>query len=296
MRERRPGNHEVPPSLPSHNEIYGQRDKVRTALTRLETGIAAILDSDSYKAYLTAMSRFHRYSYANVALIHAQRPDATAINSYNRWKQLGRQVRKGEHGIAILFPMFLKRDEDQSTEDDRQPMGYGVGYVFDVSQTEGKALPEPPAVREIKGSSEQSAVLWGYLDGYLTRQGVTIAREPMPKPGMRGYCDPERKHIGVSVELEDDHAAKTLTHEAAHLLTEHLTAMPTSDRETIAEGSAYVVLQHLGIDTSEYSFGYVAGWATDTAILKRNLDTIQKIATQIIDGVEGVAVSSSPGG
>lgn len=116
MRERRPTDQEAQPSLPLIAEVFGQRDKVRNALTRLETGIEAILDSDNFKAYLAAMSRFHHYSYANnVALSAAQRPDATIVNSYNRWKQIDRHVKKDEHGMAIgrIDPTTIKQLKDK---------------------------------------------------------------------------------------------------------------------------------------------------------------------------------------
>ena len=139
------------------------QERMQQALALLEDGIAGILDSDSFAGYLRAMSRFHHYSAHNVALILAQRPDATRVAGYRAWQQLGRQVRKGEKGLVILVPLVSRVKGDGDTEadeqDERVVTRFGVGYVFDVAQADGEPLPEPPAVQAITNATDRGAAL-----------------------------------------------------------------------------------------------------------------------------------------
>lgn len=159
-----------------------------------------------------------------------------------------------------------------------------------MAQTEGEPLPEPPAAQEIREATDAGAALYGALETYVTDQGLTVVREELRRG--KGYYEPQRKRIGVDSRLAGDHATKTLAHETAHFVADHHGWMPSADVETVAESAAYVVLQHYGIDSSGYTFGYVAGWAADQTVLKRNLAAIQQTAHAIISGIEGSSPAS----
>jgi antirestriction protein ArdC len=282
--------------------IYdGQADrenKVAAALTTLEQGIATLTDADSFKQYLTTMARFHQYSYGNVALILAQRPDATQVAGYRTWQTLGRQVKRGEKGLAILVPHKVKIESEEEGQDPIYIVrNFGIGYVFDISQTEGEELPQPPLPEQLRGQSTAGASLYGYLERYVTSQGITVLRRDTGTAN--GFYAPFRGEIAVHERLSGDQACKSLAHEVAHFTAEHNVHLPRADAETIAEASAYVVLSHYGIDTSSYSFPYIVAWGRDKAVLTRNLAGIQKTADAMISGVEQLyqqeqAVATAP--
>lgn len=142
----------------------------------------------------------------------------------------------------------------------------------------------------MKGSQSAAnagTALYEHLHSFVERHGVAVSRRDT-RPA-NGYYDRERQRIAVGTHLSTDHAAKTLAHETAHFVADHHALLAGRDAETIAESSAFVVLSHYGLDTASYSFPYVAGWAKDKAVLKRNLDAIQKTANRIIEGIEGAA-------
>jgi hypothetical protein len=235
------------------------------------------------------MAQFHSYSSSNIALIQMQRPAATRVAGYRRWQELGRQVKKDEKGIAILVPP-KRRIGQKETEDDKVltvVRSFGVGTVFDISQTEGTPLPEPPAVRMVDGASDAGMYLFTDLLDYLDSQGVTTAREET-RPA-NGYFDPAFSHIGIGQHIDGDQATKTLTHEKAHMVAGHTLGTNKRDLETVAESAAFVVLQHFGIDCADYTFPYVATWAQDRTVFKHNLGAVQQTAHGIIAGLEGSA-------
>jgi antirestriction protein ArdC len=268
------------------------QERMQQALTLLEDSISSILDSESFARYLRAMSRFHHYSAHNVALILAQRPEATRVAGYRAWQQLGRQVRKGEKGLVILVPLISRvkgggdaEADKQEEREERVVTRFSVGYVFDVSQTDGEPLPDPPAVQAITGATDRGAALWDALADWLAIQGVKLEIKDCGRPN--GSYAPVTKAIVVHERLiGTDQATKTLAHEAAHYVADHRCSVPKEDAETVAEGAAYVVLHHFGLDTSGYSFPYVARWAEDKVVLKRNLDAIRQAADAIIGGIE----------
>jgi hypothetical protein len=196
--------------------------------------------------------------------------------------------RKGEQGIKILVPFKHKATVAEEDETDAFVVkGFGVGTVFDVSQTDGDPLPSPPAVERIDGASDRGMRLFVDLIDYLEIQDVPIAREHT-KPA-NGYFDPKRRRVALDVDLNGDQAAKTLTHEACHVVAGHTLGMNSQDVETVAESAAFVVLNHYGIDSSGYTFPYVAGWAQDRAVLKRNLGAVQQTAHRIGDAMHKAA-------
>ncbi len=268
------------------------RERLQGAMTMLEEGIGGILDSESFSAYLRAMSRFHRYSPQNVALILAQRPDATRVAGYESWRKLGRQVKRGERGIVILVPLRNRIAVEVAAEGGGEAdetlvaTRFGTARVFDVSQTEGDPLPEPPAAEAIRTATRPGRELYRRLEGWLRSRGVAVGVADLGEP--LGEYAPRSRSIRIHEGLAGtDHAAKTLAHEAAHHVAEHTGATAREDAESVAEGVAYVVMQHYGIETGGYSFAYVARWAEDRKVLTRNLGAISAAARTIIDGLEG---------
>jgi antirestriction protein ArdC len=272
-----------------HGPRYGElprEERLKDALQALEHGIDSILSGESFASYLQTLARFHSYSFGNVLLIRAQRPEATRVAGYRKWLELGRQVKKGEQGIKILVPFKHKAAvAEEDGEDTFVVKGFGVGTVFDVAQTDGDPLPDPPVVERIGGASDRGMRLFVDLLDYLEFQNVPVMREDT-KPA-NGYFDPKRRRVALDVDLDGDQVAKTLTHEACHVVAGHTLGMNSRDVETVAESAAFVVLNHYGIDSSGYTFPYVANWALDRTILKRNLGAVQQTAHRIIVDLEG---------
>ncbi len=246
------------------------------------------------------MARFYTYSPSNIALIYAQRKDATQVAGYRKWQELGRQVKKGEKGIAILVPhrRRLSRDQevidgdshtDEEVTSERAVVTsvthFGVGWVYDLAQTDGPPLPQPPRPEVVDGASDTGMRLYTDLLDYLELHGVTTARENTEPSN--GYYHPFTRHVGIGLHIDGDQATKTLAHETAHMVADHLPGIERRDAETVAESAAFVVLTHYGIDSSGYTFPYVAAWAQDRTVLKRNLASIQQTSHRIIAGIEG---------
>jgi hypothetical protein len=273
---------------PRHRE-QPQAHRVKDALQTLEAGIDAILDSERFAAYLQTMARLPHYSFGNLLLIQAQHPAPTMVAGYRRWQELGRQVKKREHGIKILVPYKQKITPDEEGDDDAGDRvvvrRFGVGRVFDVSQTEGDPLPEPPRPEVIDGASDLGMRLFVDLWDFLESNGVSVTREHTEPAN--GYFQPATNHVGIGYHIDGDQATKTLTHETAHVVAGHTLGMKHRDVETVAESAAYVVLARYGLDSAGYSFPYIAHWAQDRTILKRNLDTVQRVSSAIIAGIDG---------
>ena len=268
----------------NRNRGEDPRERVNAALATLEQGIDGILDSQSFAEYLTTMARFHHYSFGNVMLIRMQNPEATQVAGYQRWKQLDRQVKLGEKGIKILVPHIRKRTDEETGEEEVIVRNFGLGTVFDIAQTEGKPLPEPPVAREIRESSDAGVALFGHLMRFVGEEGVSVEREELEHG--HGYYVPGERRIVLGNHLEGDQRVKTLAHEAAHYVADHRGWTRREDAETVAESAAFVVLHHYGIDASSYTFAYVANWAQDRQVVKRNLDAIQRTAHALIAGID----------
>ncbi len=262
----------------------GGQDKLQAALQTLERGVEAITGSEEFRRYLSVMARFHHYSANNVMLILMQRPDATVIAGYRRWQQLGRQVRKGEKGLMILAPVVRKAGDEQD-ETARVVSGFRVMHVWDLAQTDGTPLPEPPKAQLLERGTDTGLWLWDQLSGWLISQGVTVEIGDLNGP-LGIY---HRATFAVTIErglLGTDQATKVLAHECAHHVARHTGATSREDAETVAEAAAFAVLDHYGIDTCGYSVPYVAGWAKDVAVLRRNLAAVQNVAHTVIEALE----------
>ena len=256
-------------------------------LQRFEEAVGAIHDSESFRRWLDISSRFHHYSLGNQLLIAMQRPDATYVAGFHAWLKLGRHVNKGEKGIAIMVPHVRKVEQDDGIEE-RRVSSFGTGHVFDLSQTDGEPLPmvEVPTLEGDAGGE-----LWEGLSRFAERAGVqvlTVPLEQLPRETM-GYYVQSRQEIVVG-QFSQRQMTKTLAHELGH----HIARVDDrAENECIAEGIAYIVCAHFGIDTGERSFPYVAGWAKDKAVLKNVLGTIQTASAALIDGVVSVSGSDT---
>lgn len=268
-------------------------DRYQALIDRLEAAVGAIQDSDSFRRYLDIQARFHRYSWANTVLIVAQYPAATRVAGYRTWQALGRQVRKGEHGIRIIVPLTGRQRRDEpppipaTTADDADrdvlPLRFGTGTIFDISQTEGDPLPDVavPVLEDDAGDT-----LYDDLARLAARDAVRVDRVPELPGSTMGWYDPVRRRIVVR-EAAQLQMTKTLAHELAH----HVTGLhETYDaereaHETIAESVAYITLAHYGLDSGARSFPYIATWARDRQTLTAALGTISRVSRTIITGL-----------
>jgi hypothetical protein len=276
--------------------------KVREAMDLLDAGVEGVLDGEAFKRYLAFAARFHRYSANNALLIGAQRPDATRVAGYRTWRDLGRQVRRGEEGLKILAPVFRNVEDDETGERARVLSSFRVVKVFDVSQTDpvpgAEPLPERPRPRPLRGDSEAARTLGRSLLALCESEGVTVSENDGEleerAPGANGVYLLRERRIILKRTLSADARTKTLAHELAHHLLHRDADATEADRPTLeaeAEGAAYAVLSYFGVDASEYSFAYVARWAESKEVAKAALSNVQRAVRRIIEAVEdGVSV------
>ena len=301
------------PSRPIELKAQKPNEKMKEITDRLEQGIQELFDSDRFKEYLQVMSKFHNYSFNNTLLIAMQKPDATLVAGYNSWKNLfGRQVARGAKGIKVLAPSpyKIKKEVDKIDPQTQKPVvdkngkpvkeeteitvpAFKVVSVFDVSQTEGKELPTI-GVDELTGDVEQ------YNDFFKAAElaaPVPVGFEQI-KSGAKGYYHQEDKRIAINEGMSELQNLKTLIHEIAHAKLHDIDlnapAKEQADRpdrrtrEVQAESIAYAVCQHYGLDTSDYSFSYVAQWSSgrELAELKASLETIRSTASELIKDID----------
>lgn len=286
--------------------------KVKEVTERLEAGVRELFESERYQAYLKAMSKFHDYSLNNTLLILMQKPDASLVAGFGKWRNdFERHVKRGEKGIKIFAPApyTIKKEAEKIDPDTGQPVigadgkpvmeqreikipAFKVVSVFDVSQTDGKEIPDL-SVDALTGSVEQYEDFWRVLKEVSP---VPVELEKI-EGGAHGYYSLADKRIAVDEGMSELQTIKTLIHEIAHakLHDIDLNAPPEQQerpsrrtREVEAESIAFTVCQHFGLDTSDYSFGYVAGWSSDKEIkeLKASLETIRTTASALITEIE----------
>ena len=288
-------------------------EKLKEITDRLEQGIAELFDSERYKEYLKVMSKFHNYSFRNTVLIAMQKPDASLLAGFSAWKNnFERNVMKGQKGIKIIAPSPYKIKQEMQKIDphtqkpiigkDGKPVteekevtipAYKVVSVFDVSQTEGKELPDI-AVDELTGDVDRYKDFFAALE---KTSPVPIAFENI-EGGSHGYYHLEDKRIAINEGMSELQTLKTAIHEIAHAKLHDIDLNAPKDeqqphvdrrtREVEAESVAYTVCQHYGLDTSDYSFGYVAGWSSGRELseLKSSLETIRSAAAEIINSID----------
>ena len=286
-----------------------RKQEMKDITDKLEKGVADIFQSDKYQKFLDTMAKFPRYSLNNNILIMIQKPDATLCQSYTGWKQMGRYVKKGEKGIRILAPTSykLEREQDKTDENGRkildkdgEPVKETVEVnitafkpvsTFDLSQTEGEPLPSIGA-DELTGSVEGYAALF---DAIMEASPVPISFENI-KGSTKGYFHTEENRIAIQQGMSEVQNVKTAIHEVAHAKLHNMTVQKSredggqsrSSKEVEAESVAYTVCQHYGIDTSDYSFAYVAGWSKGKEMpeLKESLSTIREAASELITAID----------
>ncbi len=260
-------------------------------MAELSAGVRALTESGKWQAYLDTQSKFHSYSIGNALLIALQNPDATRVAGYRKWQELGRQVRKGEHGMSILAPIVrTQKDESGDKDKDRKYIaGFTSASVFDVSQTDGEPLPEIAPLLTGMAAEGQFQSLSDVAAGF----GFSVEKEEIPGE-TNGYCSQLEKRIAIESRNDEVQQVKTLAHELGHaLLHEEGNELSRDQKEIEAESVAYVVSQSLGIDSSGYSFGYLTSWGhgDPEAVEKQLKDSgqrIQKAAHRIIESVERI--------
>ena len=261
--------------------------KARAALDRLDEGVRAVYSSERWEMWLQGLAKFHDYSLGNTILIAMQMPAATRVASFRSWKRdFNRYVRKGEKGIEILVPMLVKeRDEDDADGERRRVVGFRVGHVFDVSQTDGEPLPT--LVDEVSASFGRYEAV---LDAVRAVSTYPVTFTTSLPEGTNGSFR-RGESIAIRANMPEGQTVKTALHELAHsrLHDGDPEGMPDrAMREVQAESVAYAVSAALGLDTSGYSFGYVASWAvgrTDEE-MRACLQVVRDAAKSIIDDLQ----------
>lgn len=285
-----------------------QRKEMDEITKKLEQGVKDVFSSDEFKKYLKFCARFPHYSVNNQLLILLQKPDATMCQGFKAWQKVNRHVKKDEHGIRILAYSPSKKIKEMDKLDADGNVVYGVNgkpekerveveyknfkpvSTFDISQTEGEPIPTY-GVESVESS----------VDGYETLLDAVISTVPVPvafeniESGAKGYYHLEDNRIVVQEGMSEAQTIKTILHEAAHQKLHSKEAMAESSekksrgqKETEAESVAFIVCQHFGIDTADYSFAYLAGWSEGkgTAELKASLDTIRDTALSFIKKID----------
>lgn len=294
------------------------RERLQQITAGIEQGIKELFESEKYMRYLSVMSRFHRYSVNNTMLIYMQKPDATLVAGYNKWKnQFERHVKRGEHGITIIAPTpFKKKIEEQKLDPDtKAPMLDAEGKiimeereveipmfrpvkVFDVSQTDGKPLPE--LASSLSGNVQNYEV---FMEALRRSAPVPLSVEPMAA-NMDGYFSPDQQRIAIRAGMSEVQTVSAAVHEIAHSkLHNYAKAQEEAARagdkeppkkkdrnteEVEAESISYAVCQYYGIQTGENSFGYIANWSQGKELpeLRASLETINKAAGELIADID----------
>lgn len=287
-----------------------RQEVLKTLTEQLEKSIQDFMESEKYKTFLSSIAKFHNYSLNNQILIAVQKPDSTLCAGYTTWQKQNRYVKKGEKGIRIICPSpykkeYLKDVIDKTTgKPELLPDGkakqeivqkvipfFKVGYVYDISQTEGQPLPEIADILE--GDLDEG--LKSLKEAMLQASPVPVCFQPIDGE-TNGFYSPAAGEIVVDSTLSEKQSLKTLIHETAHALLHNPEASSSqSTRETKeveAESVAYVVCQYFGLDTSDYSFGYIAGWSSGkgTPELKASLENIRNTSNEIISNVEQILI------
>lgn len=280
------------------NERKVQKDELTK---KLESGIKETFTSEHFQKYLKIASLFHGYSFRNTLLILVQRPNASQVAGFGVWKKLNRHVLRGEKGISIFAPITVKEkvenvqhNEDGTIKSDAQGnpltetetkplLRFKVTHVFDVAQTDGDPLPEI------------CPLLHGSVDNYADVFEALKEVSPFPvvfehlHDGSHGYCDFTNQKIALDYDMSNAQTIKTLIHELGHATLHHdESGKSRKQAEVEAEATAFIVADHLGLDTSEYSFDYIAVWSQDMKLEKLSevLANIQNNAHQLISDVD----------
>lgn len=272
-------------------------EQLSLAFNKIEQGVEQVRQSESYKKYLKVMSQFHDYSVCNTLLIYSQCSHASYVAGYKAWKTLfHRHVIKGSRAIKIIAPFRIKLERDDtedSDDEDRYIIRYKTVNVFDISQTEGQELPS--IVSEIQVYHENTRFL---LEAFqeLTKEKkiqasfIDSKEDKRLRSGANGYACPNKNKIIIKRDMSINHQLKTMIHEYAHVQLHKDTNKSKELKEIEAESIAFVVCNSFGLDTSEYSFGYITSWSEGmkSEQFKKILQDIQCKANEIIENVKPI--------
>ncbi|WP_159259004.1 ArdC-like ssDNA-binding domain-containing protein [Lactiplantibacillus pentosus] len=284
--------------MPSKADVKAWKAQL---VAQAEQQILKLTDSDQFKKYLNTLAKFHRYSARNIDLIYAQNPQATQVAGFKQWqKAFNRTVNRGAKAIRIAAPIIKKltpaEQKHLDTTDERAIVGYRYLPVFDVAQTSGEpVLSAKDFVKENLADHQNVTSLYNAFKDYLNQQtDLKVSEVPLATlNGAKGYFQPSTNEIVIGGD-EPDNALKlkTLYHEYAHSQLHGLKSAfkdrPRAYQETQAEAVAYVAMQNIGVDTSNYSLGYVATWAKDKAVIHSALSEIQQVSNKVIELSDGL--------
>lgn len=264
--------------------------KIDALIERLNGAVAELTEGDQWTAMLRAATRFHRYSFRNMMLLWTQAEQRdmplTAVAGFTTWKSLGRTVRKGEHGLQILAPVTRRRDDPDGPADGeggsrRVMTGVRIAHVFDISQTDGAPLPEPPPLVPLAG--KDTAQLWEPLAALVRAEGFQLQRNP-ETGAVQGWTRYGDRVVSVRPDIDDAHAVAVLAHELGHIRADHEHRdLPRAQAETEAESIAHVVLAANGVDSTTSAVPYLAGWSGgDPAVIAAAAETVHTAAAGIL--------------
>ncbi|WP_022776280.1 ArdC-like ssDNA-binding domain-containing protein [Butyrivibrio sp. AE2015] len=271
-------------------------DKIKAALNRIKEGLATINTDEDWISFLRFQSLFYQYSFGNTIMIFLQNPEATYVMGYKAWNKLGRYVRKGSKGLAILAPCVKKievfkepenkseyHDQEGEKETKKVLSGFRIAYVYDIADTDGSDEMLPVLVKGLSGNSESEREIFIRLMKVISKEFIV---QEITGTASKGSYNLETGIITVRSDLEYLQRIKTLLHETAHAYDFKMNPeedIPRNRRELIAESVAMVVSMRLGLDTSSYSLSYIQSWLKNKEELKIIADTVQKVSYKIIN-------------
>lgn len=274
------------------------QEKIQAALNRIEEGLDTINTDEDWLHFLAFQSLFYNYSFRNAMLIYLQNPEASYVKGFKAWNELGRYVKKGAKGLAILAPCYRKvedfkepenKSEYQDSEGEkvikRVISGFKVTYVYDIADTDGSDEYLPVLVKGLAGNSEQEQEIYEKLKAFISTEHSV---QEVTGTASKGSYNLATGVISVRSDVQYLQKIKTILHEYAHAID--FAMHPEEDisrnrRELTAESVAYVVSMRLGLDTSRYSVSYIKSWLKDKDELKIVADTVQKVAAKIINNL-----------
>lgn len=267
--------------------------KIQEALLQIEEGLEHINNNQEWLNFLSFQSKFYNYSFGNTMLIYLQNPHASFVKGYKSWNALGRYVKKGEKGIAILSPCIKKVDKSNEEQEEapnsseetvRKLCGFRISYVYDIQSTEGSEDMLPTLVKGLKGDTSEMSTLFMTLKTQVEKKYPIIDTKGTSEKGSYNLAT---NIISIRSDLDTLQRFKTLIHEYAHALDfsirPRLDDEPKNQREIVAESVAYIVCNNLGLDTKDYSFPYIKTWLNEKEELKSLATIIQKISYEILN-------------
>lgn len=273
--------------------VEEKKEQVEQLLQSLEEGVKNFeYTPEKFMAIMEMQALMPNYSFRNIMLAKIQLPHARFIASFKRWKELGRNVIKGENSIRILAPRF-KKEQNENGEEESKLIGFVGVPVFDSSQTEGNPLPIDRVKLTLDGDSDEAVNIFEWVKTLAAEDDCPVTLKKVN--GANGYYSLTDHEIVVDAHLSLNHRAKTGVHELVHSrVHRNIQGTTAEERECVAEGVAYIVCTYFGLDTSDYSFEYVKGWSRDGGeSLMQYGDIIQKTANTIIQDFERVAELSN---